>query len=112
MSPYAGRPGMGRSDAPEKWREDGACFGRPDLVDAFHPPGEPTSNTEHVSPDVAALEAEALTYCNRCPVRDACLEFALSTRQEYGIWGGMTARDRRKVRRQRQRATQARSRAS
>lgn len=92
---------MGRTEAPEVWREEGACFGQNDLVDAFYPPGEPWGMSDHIAPAVAAAEAEALAYCARCPVIVECLDFALATRQEWGTWGGLTARERRKVLRQR-----------
>lgn len=43
---------------------------------------------------------EAKAVCARCPVREACLEFAISTNQEYGIWGGTSEEERRVLRRQ------------
>lgn len=42
---------------------------------------------------------EAKAVCNGCPVRDLCLEFAL-THGERGIWGGTSDRDRMRMRRQ------------
>jgi len=36
--------------------------------------------------------------CTACQVSDACLEFALATNQESGIWGGTTEEERRKLR--------------
>ena len=46
-----------------------------------------------------ALEqiAEAKSICADCLVRAECLEWALSTGQEYGIWGGMSEAERRLV---------------
>jgi len=41
--------------------------------------------------------------CTECPVREACLEYALSTREKEGIWGGCTERERRRIIRQRRR---------
>ncbi|MEV0525997.1 WhiB family transcriptional regulator [Streptomyces sp. NPDC050439] len=32
-----------------------------------------------------------------CPVRAACAQFALQTREAFGIWGGLTARQRRSI---------------
>ena len=41
--------------------------------------------------------SEALELCGRCPVRQDCLEYALEARERYGIWGGMTERERRRL---------------
>jgi len=35
--------------------------------------------------------------CTRCPVRVKCLEFALATQQAYGIWGGTSEEERRRI---------------
>lgn len=43
--------------------------------------------------DVAA----AIRICNGCPVQGECLEWALETRVRYGVWGGTTERDRRRM---------------
>lgn len=37
--------------------------------------------------------------CARCPVKTACLEWALSTGTDYGVWGGLSADERRSLRR-------------
>lgn len=47
---------------------------------------------------------EAKAICAACPVRAECLEFALATNQEFGIWGGASERERRRIRRRRHRA--------
>lgn len=44
---------------------------------------------------------EAKEVCGGCEVREECLEYALATGQKYGIWGGMSERQRRRMRRQR-----------
>ena len=36
--------------------------------------------------------------CAVCPVNPECLEFALATNQEAGVWGGTTEEERRKLR--------------
>lgn len=36
--------------------------------------------------------------CGQCPVTAECLEFALATNQESGVWGGTTEEERRKLR--------------
>lgn len=42
---------------------------------------------------------KARTVCMACEVRPQCLEFALTTGQVYGVWGGYTEQQRRLLRR-------------
>lgn len=49
--------------------------------------------------DEAAEPAKAI--CASCPVREECLEYALATRQDDGVWGGLTELERRRLRRRR-----------
>jgi hypothetical protein len=58
------------------WRDEAACC---DVVTAEYDP---------FFADSAELQAEAITICATCLVRDACLTFAVRTGQQYGIWGG------------------------
>ena len=44
-----------------------------------------------------ANERAALAVCSTCPVVEECLEFALETRERFGVWGGTHERDRRKM---------------
>ncbi len=87
----------GEQDAPcwdeGAWRARAACHG--DDPELFFPVGS-------TGPALAQI-AEAKQACARCPVREACLTFAVSTSQDYGIWGGLTEDERRNLRR-RQRA--------
>lgn len=46
-------------------------------------------------------EAEAKAYCEVCPVKADCLDWAIRTEERYGIYGGMTFMERRKVLRRR-----------
>lgn len=39
--------------------------------------------------------APARALCAGCPVRAACLDYALETGQDYGIWGGTSPAERR-----------------
>jgi len=39
--------------------------------------------------------------CVDCPVRVACLEYALADRIDHGVWGGTSERERRRILRQR-----------
>jgi WhiB family transcriptional regulator, redox-sensing transcriptional regulator len=50
--------------------------------------------------DTFAGEAKAI--CATCPVAEQCLEYAIATRQSDGVWGGMTAIERHRLLRRRQ----------
>lgn len=43
---------------------------------------------------------EAKDLCGMCPIREACLEYALSHAVEYGVWGGKSESERRAILRQ------------
>ena len=47
-----------------------------------------------------AAVAKAKAVCARCPLRMKCLEWAIA-REEFGVWGGTTARERAAIRRER-----------
>ena len=74
---------------PADWRLDAACR---DLDTAMFFP----ENEDEVS--------VAKAVCASCPVREACLDFALITRQDDGVWGGLDENERRRIRRRRQEA--------
>ena len=50
----------------------------------------------------AHLEQAALAVCAVCPTDTMlrCREFAMRTKQQYGVWGGLTESDRKRLRRQ------------
>lgn len=41
----------------------------------------------------------AVRVCERCQVREECLRYALDNEVEFGVWGGMTERQRRALKR-------------
>ena len=47
-----------------------------------------------------AAVTKAKSFCGACPVQNSCLEWGVS-REEFGVWGGTTARERAALRRQR-----------
>jgi WhiB family redox-sensing transcriptional regulator len=58
------------------WRDQAACL---EVVSADY---------DLFFSDATELQAEAIAICETCPVRDACVTFAVRTGQQYGIWGG------------------------
>ncbi|MCK8678838.1 WhiB family transcriptional regulator [Streptomyces lichenis] len=71
------------------WRHRAVC--RDEDPDLFFPIG----NT-----GPALLQAEeAKGVCRRCPVREPCLEWAIESGQEAGVWGGMSEDERRALKR-------------
>jgi WhiB family transcriptional regulator, redox-sensing transcriptional regulator len=61
-------------------------------------------------PERGASTREAKEVCRGCVVREDCLEYALESGEKFGIWGGMSERERRRLRRAR--AIERRARAS
>ncbi|HBX08383.1 MULTISPECIES: WhiB family transcriptional regulator [Candidatus Neomicrothrix] len=75
-------------DEPEEagWQLEANCLGvDPDLF----------------FPERGASTKEAKAVCKGCVVREDCLEFALQNGEKFGIWGGLSERERRRIRRQR-----------
>lgn len=56
----------------------------------------------------AAQIVAAKGICAQCPVRMQCLEWAMATGQDSGVWGGMSEEERRSLRRARRRGEAAR----
>jgi WhiB family redox-sensing transcriptional regulator len=76
-----------------EWFERAACLGTGSTVEFFPPRGQ--------------IAHQALALCRTCDVVEPCLEFALDHSIQYGVWGSLTARGRRQVRQQRNRAARA-----
>ena len=72
------------------WRSRAACLAADPKL--FFPVGTTALAGEQ------ALEAKAV--CAGCPVRQECLDWALVTKQDHGIWGGLDEFERRANRRQ------------
>ena len=81
-----------------------------DLVDivlqATAPAWQRQANCMGVDPDLffperGASTREAKEVCRGCVVREDCLEYALANGEKFGIWGGLSERERRKIRRRR-----------
>jgi WhiB family redox-sensing transcriptional regulator len=80
--------GVALSLASHDWRDSAACQDTdPDL---FFPVGT-------TGPAIDQIEA-AKSVCRQCAVQAECLEFALATNQDSGVWGGTSEEERRKLR--------------
>ncbi len=88
--------GVGQSDVPAdpdsvaqayiNWQDEANCLGvDPDLF----------------FPERGASTREAKEICRGCVVRLECLKYALTNGEKFGIWGGLSERERRRLRRQR-----------
>lgn len=63
------------------------------------------ANCLGVSPDLffperGASLKEAKEVCRGCVVREECLDYAIRNVERWGVWGGMSERERRSIRRQ------------
>lgn len=76
------------------WRDSAAC--RTEDPELFHPKGD-------TGPWLAVIE-DAKAVCRRCPSRASCLQWALETGQDAGIWGGLSEAERRSLKRRAARA--------
>lgn len=77
-------------DAHLAWRQEAACR---DLdPNLFFPVGVTGPAVEQI--------ATAKDICEHCPVRGECLDFAITSNQEFGVWGGTSEDERRVLRRQ------------
>ena len=84
------RRDMPDPDSNDDWRQRAACRGtNPDL---FFPVGT-------TGPAIEQIES-AKTVCRQCDSQQDCLEFAISTNPDSGIWGGATEEERRRLRKQ------------
>lgn len=82
-------PIPGDEDEPD-WREFAAC--RDTDPDLFFPVGT-------TGPAVEQIDS-AKTVCTQCEAQADCLDFAIVTNQDSGVWGGTSEEERRVLRRQ------------
>jgi len=74
----------------QSWRLQAACRGLDPSI--FYPSTDDESDAD-----------QAKAVCDQCPIRQACLEHALTRREREGVWGGATEKERRRMIRQRRR---------
>ena len=78
----AGFPGIDGED--QGWQEKALCA---------------ETDPEAFFPEKGGSTREAKKICTGCEVRAECLEYALSNDERFGIWGGLSERERRRLRR-------------
>jgi WhiB family transcriptional regulator, redox-sensing transcriptional regulator len=52
-------------------------------------------------PERGGSSRAARLVCAQCDVRAQCLEYALNNKEQFGIWGGTSERERRRIRKER-----------
>jgi WhiB family redox-sensing transcriptional regulator len=81
-----GKPYIGNEwskEPPEPWMADALCA---------------EVGPEIFFPEKGGSTRDAKRVCAACDVRQQCLEYALRRDEHFGIWGGVSERDRRKMR--------------
>ena len=72
------------------WQPVALCRGNHSHL--FFPP-----STQERKDERERREIRAKAVCQICPVRNDCLEYAMTIREPYGIWGGFTEAERRQL---------------
>ena len=57
------------------------------------------ADPEAFFPEKGGSTREAKRICSACPVRNDCLDYALENDERFGIWGGLSERERRRAKR-------------
>jgi WhiB family redox-sensing transcriptional regulator len=70
------------------------------------------ANTDVFFPASDSDAGQAKAVCERCPVQEPCLEYALAAREPEGVWGGRTFAERRSILRRRRERERQRALAS
>ncbi|MGO2139571.1 MAG: WhiB family transcriptional regulator [Leucobacter sp.] len=84
---FLGTPGIRRQveDEALAWQSDALCA---------------QTDPESFFPEKGGSTREAKRICESCEVRSECLDYALENDERFGIWGGLSERERRKLRRE------------
>ena len=84
---HLGVPGVRRTGEDEalSWQGDALCA---------------QTDPEAFFPEKGGSTREAKRICEGCEVRSECLDYALENDERFGIWGGLSERERRKLRRE------------
>jgi WhiB family redox-sensing transcriptional regulator len=84
---FLGVPGVRKVEDDEAlaWQGDALCA---------------QTDPEAFFPEKGGSTREAKRICDGCEVRSECLDYALANDERFGIWGGLSERERRKLRRE------------
>lgn len=88
-----------REFVPMGWARRAACRGM--AADLFFGPsddGDPDRKVLRTDPSEDRRIRRAVAVCYRCPVRRTCLNHAMHYPEPVGIWGGLTALQRNRLR--------------
>ena len=80
----AGLLGIGTEGDAQSWQEQALCA---------------ETDPEAFFPEKGGSTREAKRICLGCEVKDRCLDYALAHDERFGIWGGLSERERRRLRR-------------
>jgi len=72
----------------DDWAEEAACANLLDADKIFFPPKVKGKKTDY---------RRAKAVCRTCPVRAHCLMYAIAHKIPYGVWGGLTERERARI---------------
>ena len=75
---------VAEDDGPLAWQERALCA---------------QTDPEAFFPEKGGSTREAKKVCTTCEVRTECLDYALAHDERFGIWGGLSERERRKLKR-------------
>lgn len=96
-----------RSGVPDDWFVDPVRLGVPgvrSVTDDENPLAWQSdslcaqTDPEAFFPEKGGSTRDAKKICASCEVRSQCLEYALANDERFGIWGGLSERERRKLR--------------
>jgi len=80
----AGLLGIGLEGDAQSWQEQALCA---------------ETDPEAFFPEKGGSTREAKKICTGCEVKAQCLDYALANDERFGIWGGLSERERRRLRR-------------
>ncbi len=110
-SPSNAGPSPYQPSVPDDWFVDPVRLGipglRPQVVDDDNPLSWQTdalcaqTDPEAFFPEKGGSTRDAKRICTTCEVKGQCLDYALQNDERFGIWGGLSERERRRLRRTR-----------